>query len=224
MGDVNEAPLASAPAAVTAAEDTRYTFSASNGNALSVTDPDRATASINVSLAVDRGQITLASTDGLSFTDGAGGSAQSLTFSGSSDDIARALASVVYQPVTDYNGPVTLTLTLSARDGSDGALTTTASVAITVQAVNDAPVLTTVATSSDRVQAGATLEIDTPRLSAADVDDAVAVDTDAVDPVVVREKNKQNFVLRLRKEFFYNFERKHEFRNEETKSKIFLSR
>ena len=180
VGDVNEAPLASAPAAVTAAEDTRYTFSASNGNALSVTDPDRATASINVSLAVDRGQITLASTDGLSFTDGAGGSAQSLTFSGSSDDIARALASVVYQPVTDYNGPVTLTL--SARDGSDGALTTTASVAITVQAVNDAPVLTTVATSSDRVQAGATLEIDTPRLSAADVDDA----TDAIVYTVTR--------------------------------------
>ena len=58
---------------------------------------------------------------------------------------------------------------------------------------------------------------------AADVvdDDAVAVDTDAVDPVVVRENNKQNFVLRLRKEFFYNFERKHEFRNEETKSKSF---
>ena len=52
-------------------------------------------------------------------------------------------------------------------------------------------------------------------------DDAVAVDTDAVDPVVVRENNKQNFVLRLRKEFFYNFERKHEFRNEETKSKSF---
>src|SRR5438552_18199276 len=60
----------------------------------------------------------------------------SLTLSGSQVDINATLASLAYQGTLNYNGPDTLTVT--SRDSN--AVTDVDTVAITVLAVDDAPV------------------------------------------------------------------------------------
>src|SRR5439155_13488218 len=61
-----------------------------------------------------------------------------LTLSGSQADINATLASLAYQGTLNYNGPDTLTVT--SRDSN--AVTDVDTVAITVLAVDDAPVNT----------------------------------------------------------------------------------
>src|SRR5206468_366374 len=79
--------------------------------------------------------VTLSGT--ATITAGASGTA-TLTLSGSQVDINATLASLAYQGTLNYNGPDTLTVT--STDGN--AVTDVDTVAITVLAVDDAPVNT----------------------------------------------------------------------------------
>src|SRR5256885_9783370 len=82
-----------------------------------------------------RSTVTLSGT--ATITAGANGT-NSLTLSGSQVDINATLASLAYQGTLNYNGPDTLTVT--SRDSN--AVTDVDTVAITVLAVDDAPVNT----------------------------------------------------------------------------------
>ncbi|WP_295641009.1 Ig-like domain-containing protein, partial [uncultured Methylibium sp.] len=124
---VNDAPVNTVPAAQTTAEDSALVFSSANGNALSVADVDG--GSLTVTVAVTNGSFTLGSTAGVTVTGNGSGSVQLV---GSAAAINAALAGSSYVNTADYNGGATLTLTTS-----DGSLSDTDTVAITVSPVVD---------------------------------------------------------------------------------------
>ncbi|MEM7166585.1 MAG: Ig-like domain-containing protein [Planctomycetota bacterium] len=141
VSPVNDAPLNVVPAAQSTNEDTNLTFSTGNGNLVAVSDVDASGDDMTVTVAVTNGTLTLAQTTGLAFSAGDGTSDATMTFSGSATDINAALDGLGYAPTGDYNGPATLTIMTDdqGNNGSGGALTDTDTVAITVNAVNDAP-------------------------------------------------------------------------------------
>ena len=125
----NTAPVNTVPSAQTVNEDT----------ALSITGLSVADAESNLSstrLTVSSGTLTVSLAGGATIGAGANGSA-SLTLSGTLAQINAALATVSYLGTANFNGSDTLTI-LST---DSGALTDSDTVAITVTAVNDAPVL-----------------------------------------------------------------------------------
>jgi len=134
---VNDAPVNAVPVAQSTNEDTALIFSNANGNALQVSDVDLGGNPIMVTLTVDSGALSLAQTTGLTFTAGSGSAAPSMSFSGSVSAVNAALNGLGFTPGANFNGAVQLQVT-----SSDGVLTTNDVVAITVNAVNDAPVLT----------------------------------------------------------------------------------
>ena len=145
---VNDAPLLSLPAAQAVNEDGVLSFSGLA--APSISDVDAGGASLQMSLSVAHGRLTLAQTAGLSFVVGTGSDNTSLVFSGSQSAINAALASLQYRPGSDYSGADQLDLSVSdfGNTGSGGARTASGSVAITVNAVNDAPTLSLPGTQS----------------------------------------------------------------------------
>jgi hypothetical protein len=140
VGAVNDAPLNSVPTAQSTNEDTTLVFSTANGNPISLGDVDAGSGELAVTLSVAHGTLTLGGTSGLTFTAGSNGSA-SMTFSGTLADLNTALAGLAYQPTANFNGGDTLTITTNdqGNTGAGGALSDTDTVAITVGAVNDAP-------------------------------------------------------------------------------------
>src|SRR5438309_1505425 len=65
-----------------------------------------------------------------------------MTFTGTIANINTALAGLTYIPTADFNGSATLSITTDdqGNTGTGGNKTDTDNVAITVSAVNDAPV------------------------------------------------------------------------------------
>src|SRR5947207_807976 len=148
---VNDAPVNVVPVAQATNEDTSKTFSSGGGNALSVSDVDVAETvggKLLVTLSVSHGTLSLSGTTGLSFgcvgCAGDGTADATMAFTGTAADVNAALNGLVYSPAANYNGPETLTLITNdqGNTGSGGALSDTDTVAITVNAVNDAPTLT----------------------------------------------------------------------------------
>ena len=88
--------------------------------------------------------MTLAQTTGLTFTVGDGTSDAAMTFTGTVANVNAALARVDYLGNANYSGVDTLSISVDdqGNTGSGGAKTDSKSIAITVAAVNDAPVLT----------------------------------------------------------------------------------
>ena len=104
---VNDAPVNTAPSGQYTAYNTSMVFSATNGNQISISDVDAGAGSVQVSLTVGHGTLTLGGTAGLTFTGGANGSA-SLTVTGSMTAINTALNGMTYAPTTNYRGVDTL--------------------------------------------------------------------------------------------------------------------
>lgn len=126
------APIITVPGAQSATEDT-------NKSITGISIEDAKSYPQTVVLSVTNGALTLASTTGLTFTVGDGTADATMTFSGSLANVNTAIATVTYIPTANYNGSATLTI--STNDGNSG--TDSETVAITVAAVNDAPVVTT---------------------------------------------------------------------------------
>jgi VCBS repeat-containing protein len=132
---VNLAPLTFAPLQQAANEDTALVFSSAHGNAISVFDAD--TALLTVTVAVTHGVVSLSGVTGLTFASGDGSGDATMTFSGTQDAINAALEGMSFTPATEFSGQASVSVTTS--DGHSTSATDT--VAITVAAVNVAPVI-----------------------------------------------------------------------------------
>ena len=135
---VNDPPVVTVPGGQTVAEDTNLTITG-----IGVSDPDVGAGQMQMTLSALNGTLTLGSTAGLSFSSGANGAA-SMVFTGTLASVNGALASVVYRASTNYSGADTVTVTANdqGNTGSGGPLGNTKTIAVTVNAVNDPPVLT----------------------------------------------------------------------------------
>ena len=124
---VNDAPVATTPAAQTGAEDTPIVFSAANGNAISVADVD--SPSLTTTISSTNGVLHLASTAGVTATgDGSG----NIILTGSPAAIDAALNGLSFAPAADYNGAAAITVTTS-----DGPLSDSKTIALTIAPVAD---------------------------------------------------------------------------------------
>ena len=132
---VNDAPVEVVPGAQTTNKDTALSISG-----LTVSDVDANGGTETVTLSVADGTISLASTTGLTFSTGTGTNDTTETFTGTLSAINNAIASVKYQPKTGYYGSDTLTFTTNdnGNTGTGGAMSTSASVALTVKNVSPA--------------------------------------------------------------------------------------
>ncbi|MDI2146207.1 DUF4347 domain-containing protein, partial [Pseudomonas sp. ITA] len=99
-------PTNTAPLSVTVQEDLPLVFSAANGNALSISDPDSNTQT--VTLSVTKGTFTLSGTAGLTFSIGDGTADQTMAFSGTTAAINAALENSFFQGTADANGAAQL--------------------------------------------------------------------------------------------------------------------
>ncbi len=161
----NDAPVNTAPAAVTVNEDSFLLFS--GANSISVTDPDAFLATdgdvttganggrIRVSLSVPIGALTLGDTTNLiadagGFS-GTGTVLDPFIIDGRVDDINTVLSGLIYTPPADFPATVqpTIPLTIKTEDlgkfgapspGTTSPQTTTSTVNITVNPVNDVPI------------------------------------------------------------------------------------
>src|SRR6185295_2664883 len=117
------------------------TFSSANGNAISIADVDAGGSNVQVTLAATNGVLTLAGTAGLTVS---GNGTGTVTVTGTLTNINTAINGLVFQPTGNFSGSANLTVTTNdqGNTGSDGALGDVDTVAITVNAVNDAPVNT----------------------------------------------------------------------------------
>lgn len=131
---VTNPPVNTVPGPQAAEEDVPLAFSPVNGNAISVADPDG--GPLTVTLSVPAGGGTLALPPAAGLADSAP-DANVVTISGSITDINTALQNFTFTPVLNSTAPVTLTVF-----STDAALSDTDTVAITINAVNDAPVNT----------------------------------------------------------------------------------
>ena len=134
---VNDAPVNTVPSAQTLDEDTSRVLTS-----LRIADVDAGTGNMTVTLSVTNGTITLLTGTGVTLT---GNGTASVQLSGTVTDINTLLAvtnAVTYTPTLNYNGSDTLTMVTSdnGNAGSGGTLTATSTVALTITAVNDAPV------------------------------------------------------------------------------------
>src|SRR5439155_847410 len=139
---VNDAPVNSVPGAQSTNEDTAMVFSTGNGNLISISDVDASGSSLQVTLTGTNGMITLAGTSGLTFSAGDGTADATMTFTGKVTKINTALNGLSFAPTANFNGAANLQIVTNdqGNTGAGGALSDTDSVAITVNAVNDAPV------------------------------------------------------------------------------------
>ncbi len=139
----NGPPVNTVPGAQSVNEDADLVFSSANGNAISVADPDAlATDDLEITLTGVNGNITLATTAGL--TNPTGNGSPSVSFQGTIAETNAALNGLKYRGTSNYNGPGSLTIETDdlGHNGDDGAKTDTDMVSITVNPVNDTPVNT----------------------------------------------------------------------------------
>ena len=165
---VNDAPVNHLP--VSSPGGNEDTAIAITGISVSDVDADPASAAqpLTVTLSAAHGALTLGSTAGLSFSTGDGTADASMTFSGTTNAIDAAIASITYLGNANFNGADTLTITTNdnGHTGGGGAQQDQDQLTINVAPVNDAP--TANATSASGAEDAA------PRiaitLSGADVD------------------------------------------------------
>ncbi|HEX8772070.1 MAG TPA: tandem-95 repeat protein [Pyrinomonadaceae bacterium] len=131
---VNDAPVNAVPGAQTTNADTALTFSAANGNAITVSDVDAGPASVRVTLTATGGTLSLSSTFGLVFTTGDGTSDATMTFTGALSSINGALNGLTFTPTAGFSGAASLQITTDdlGNTGLGGALSDTDTIAITV--------------------------------------------------------------------------------------------
>ena len=152
FGSINTAQdfagIANTLKAETINEDSSLLIGTATGNAITVSDPDAGVAGdpLAVTLTVTDGVLTLGSTVGLGSLSGNG--TNSISFTGTAAEINTALDGLSYQPDSDFNGTDTLSVFVDdqGNSGSGGNKTYSTTKTITVQAINDDPVITSSAT------------------------------------------------------------------------------
>ncbi|MBD2257845.1 Ig-like domain-containing protein [Pseudanabaena sp. FACHB-2040] len=133
----NDVPTLTTPLTAAVNEDLALAFSAAAAGLITVGDADDFGAALTATVAVDTGKGIL------SLPGATGSGTAALTLTGTKAQINAALASLVYTPTADYNGPATLTVTVNdnGNTGPGPAKTATQTVGITVNPINDSPTL-----------------------------------------------------------------------------------
>ena len=131
VNPVNDAPINAVPGAQTVAEDTILPIAG-----VSVADID--SSALTTTLSVAHGILNVTAGAGVT-----GNGSASVTIAGTAAQINAALAGLAYTGNLDFNGADTLTVATS-----DATSTDTDTIAITVNPVNDTPVLNLDANSS----------------------------------------------------------------------------
>ncbi|MBF0152548.1 MAG: hypothetical protein HQL64_02275 [Magnetococcales bacterium] len=149
----NQPPIITVPTAQSVDEDTGLAITG-----LSVADVDAGGDPLELSLSVAHGVLTLAQVTGLTFINGGipreglgptfltgvGPGDSTIIFNGTLSDINNAISTLTYRGTLNYSGADTLNLSVTERynHGGSFSLVDLKSMAITVNAVNDAPLLT----------------------------------------------------------------------------------
>ncbi|MGH8625020.1 MAG: DUF4347 domain-containing protein, partial [Gammaproteobacteria bacterium] len=141
---LNDAPVNTVPGAQSTNEDGALVFSGGTGNQISIADVDAGGNPVQVTLTASNGTLTLNGATGLAFSSGDGTSDATMTFAGTVTDINTALNGLSFAPTANFNGAASLSIITNdqGNSGSGGAQSDTDTVAITVTALNDAPVNT----------------------------------------------------------------------------------
>jgi len=147
VAPVNDPPVITVPSAQTVREDITLPISG-----ISIADPDAGTGELTVSLDVDNGILTLNQTSGLTFNPGAGSPGRTLGFRGTLAAINNALASLTYRGNANFSGSDSLRINVNDNGftGNGTPQSDAETIAITITAVNDAPVITVPGTQSGR--------------------------------------------------------------------------
>lgn len=130
---VNDAPVNTAPAAVTGEQDEEIVFS--GATRISIADVDAGSSTMQVTLTADHGgTVTLSGTAGLAFTSGDGTADATVTFRGTRTALNTALDGLRYTPGSGHTGAASLTIATSdlGATGAGGAQTDTDVIALTL--------------------------------------------------------------------------------------------
>jgi hypothetical protein len=149
---VNDAPQNTVPAVQAIAEDAALTFTT-----LAVSDVDG--DALAVTLTAQNGALTLSRTTGLSFGAGDGTADATMTFTGTTAAINAALNGMKFVPTANYSGDASIQI-----QASDGTLSDTDTIAFTVNAVADAPVITVASSAITPTPEGAAFQVAAPGL------------------------------------------------------------
>ncbi len=133
-------PQNTVPGVQIAAENSTLTFSSAAGNAVAVSDPEagNGTGVPQVTLAAADGTLTLASTNGLTFTTGNGTGNGVMVFTGTQAAIDASLNGLIFTPTPDFYGVATLAI--STNDRNSPAKTASNLVTIFLTEVAQSPV------------------------------------------------------------------------------------
>ncbi len=137
------APSLWIPEGLSTLQDTPLVLSQSDGSGITLNDADASAGADQLALTATGGTLTLASTAGLNFSQGAGTNDGNVTFSGTVADLNAALDGLIFKPSTGYTGPATIQVYFADLDDANGAtpLIANGTVAINIAPVNHAPVL-----------------------------------------------------------------------------------
>ncbi len=136
----------SVPGPQATSEDTTLVFSTAGGNLISIGDLDAAGNPLQVTLTATNGTISLSQINGLTFLVGSGVGDAVVTFSGTLADLNTALDGLSFSPTPSFNGSASLQIVTNdqGHTGAGSPLSVTDTVNITVNAVDDAPVIASI--------------------------------------------------------------------------------
>ena len=163
-------------------EDSTLQFSAANSNQIQVVDSGSGVVldpnNVQVSLSITNGVLSLVNTSDVTFTTGDGNNDTAMEFNGTLADVNAALATINFIPNANYFGTAQLTMITDVQSSS-GPLTDSDVLNITVNAVNDAPVLDN-AIADQSVMEGDLLSFTVPANTFSDIDNATLAYTAAL--------------------------------------------
>lgn len=136
--NVNDPPLYDGPQSISAMEDFINTLPS-----FTVEDIDVYAKDMKIKLSVSKGYLSLADTNGLTFSIGVGVNDSTIEVTGTKAAINNAVSALVYQSFENYNGSDTLNIVMNdlGHSGSGGPQIVTVKKDISITPVNDPPVI-----------------------------------------------------------------------------------
>jgi hypothetical protein len=165
-------PHITAPSSIAVTENSTLVFSTAQGNPISFTDSFAGSTPERLTLAATDGILTLATTSGLTFSNGSSNGSTSITVIGTLTELNAAVNGLTYTPKTGFVG--TDSLKISLLDTGD-SLTGSAAVDITINSLVQPPTVTAPATAT--VNENSSLVFSTAKDDAIDTADADAGST-----------------------------------------------
>ncbi|MCP5071244.1 MAG: tandem-95 repeat protein, partial [bacterium] len=129
VANLNEAIALTGPSGLKVDAGSSVVLSTASGTAISISDPDGATSSMEVTLSATGGRMTLATTAGLTLLSGTGTDDSAMTFRGAAGDVAIALDGLEF----DADGAATTArIDVAATDLAPGGTVSSVAVGIDV--------------------------------------------------------------------------------------------